>query len=87
MSAPLGSTAPEYAHANRPGALMRRLYLRQVHGMQSIDAVAERLVAEIGSRSKASAFAAAAADQQQAVPKRDGDTAAGANGPAETAQT
>ena len=54
--------------------------------MQSVDAVAERLVAEIGSRSKTSAFAAAAADQQQAVPKQEGNTAAVANGPAETAQ-
>ena len=59
-------------------------FLPQVHGMHSVDAVAEKLAAEIGSRSKTSGFAAAAADQQQSAPAQDG--AAASNGPAGTAQ-
>ena len=68
-----------------PACPCRDVSLLQVHGMHSVDAVAEKLVAEIGSRSKTSGFAAATADQQQAAPAQDGSAAA-ANGPAATAQ-
>jgi hypothetical protein len=86
ICASFGCTAPEHADADASGALKRWIHLRQVHGMHTVDAVAEQLVAEIGSRSKTSGFAAAAADEQQTAPAQaqDGDAAA-ASGPAATA--